>query len=198
MQRILDAGIDGRGRFQSASAVADRARAATADPEAAIDRVVRSHLRLGGAGGALTSAGGLVTLPVALPANVAAFYLVATRMVAAIAALRGYDVRQEQIRAAVLLTIVGADSEDLLAKAGLAAPAGGMARLVAERLPGPAVMVVNKGLGFRVVNQVLRKGLARAGRLVPVVGAAVGAGLDTYLLTRIADQARKEFPPAVG
>jgi hypothetical protein len=40
-------------------------------------------------------------MPVALPANVAEFYLIATRMVAAIADVRGYDVTDPQIRTAV-------------------------------------------------------------------------------------------------
>ncbi len=109
--------------------------------------------------------------------------------------MRGYDLRQEQIRAAVLLTIVGAEADDLLRKAGVTAPGGRTTRLVAQRLPGPALMIVNKALGFRVVNRVLRVGLTRAGRIIPVIGGALGAGLDTYLLKRIADQARQEFPP---
>jgi hypothetical protein len=195
VERILDAGIDGRGPLESAQQVADRARAATSDPEAAIDRVVRNHLAIGAGGGLVTGMGGFVTLPLALPANVAEFYLTATRMVAAIASIRGYDLGQDQVRAAVLLTIVGAESEDLLKKAGVAQPRGRMTGLVTSRLPGPALMVVNKALAFRVVNQVLRGTLSWTGKIVPVVGGAVGAGLDTYLLKRIADQARQEFPP---
>ena len=195
IEKVLDAGIDGRGPLESAQEVADRALVASPDPEAAIDHIVRTHLGIGAAGGFVTGFGGLLTLPVALPANVAEFYLTATRMVAAIASIRGYDLTQEQIRAAVLLTIVGAEAEDLLRKAGLPAPGGRMTRLAAERLPGPALMIVNKALAFRVVNRVLRTGLAHAGRIVPVIGGALGAGLDTYLLKRIADQARAEFPP---
>lgn len=194
IEKILDAGIDGRGPLESAQEVADRALSASPNPEAAIDHIVRTHLGIGAAGGFVTGMGGFLTMPLALPANVAEFYLTATRMVAAIAAVRGYDLSQEQIRAAVLLSIVGAEAEDLLRKAGVTAPGGRVTSLVAQRLPGPALMIVNKALGFRVVNRVLRTGLAHAGRIVPVIGGALGAGLDTYLLKRIADQARAEFP----
>jgi EcsC family protein len=197
VERLLEAGIDGRGPVDSAQAVADKARASTAGPDSAIDTVVRQHTRAVAAGGFVTGLGGLVTLPVALPVNVAEFYLLATRMVAAIACLRGYDLRQPEVRSAILLTLVGADSDDLLAKAGLSA-SGRLSNLAAERLPGPALMMVNKGVGFRLLSQIGRKSLPRFGKAVPLVGGAVGAGVDAYLLHRTADHARHEFPPRMA
>lgn len=194
VERLLDVGIDGRGRFESAQAVADAALGRSADPEGAIDRVVRSHVAFGGASGFVTGLGGFVTLPVALPVNVVGFYVLATRMTAAVAALRGYDVRQEPVRTAVMLSLVGADADDLLRKAGIAATSGRLANLAVQRLPGPTLMVVNKAIGFRLVSQAGRSTLGRLGRGVPVVGGAVSAGLDAYLLKRIADNARREFP----
>lgn len=194
IESILDAGIDGRGPFESAQHVADVARSGKADAEQAVDALVQKHLKLAAAGGFVTGIGGFITLPVALPANVVEFYLVATRMVAAVASVRGYDIRQPEIRAAVLLTLVGADSDDLLKKAGVGVT-GRLSNLAAQRLPGPALMVVNKAVAFRLLSQVGKKSLARLGKGVPLVGGAVGAGLDAYLLKRIADSARHEFPP---
>ncbi|WP_411284806.1 EcsC family protein [Lapillicoccus sp.] len=195
VERLLDTGIDGAGPLPSAQKVADSALSGAPDAEAAIDRVVRAHLAYAGAGGFLTGLGGFVTMPVALPANVLEFYLVATRMTAAVASLRGYDIRQGQIRTAVLLTLVGADADDLLKKAGVAATSHRLTNLAAGRLPGPALMVVNKAIGFRLVSQVGRSTFARLGKAVPVVGGAVGAGLDVYMLKKISDNARREFPP---
>ena len=194
VERLMDVGIDGRGRLDSAQTVADGARAAHADIEGAVDAIVRSHLLLGAACGFVTGVGGFVTMPIALPANVLGFYLAATRMVAGIAATRGYDIRQPEVRSAILLALVGADSEDLLKKAGYAG-AGRLANLAAQRLPGPALMALNKGIGFRLLSRVGRQSLTRFGRVVPLVGGVVGAGVDTFLLTRIADHARQEFPP---
>lgn len=197
VERLLDTGIDGKGRVDGAQKVAESALGSTSDSEAAIDRVVRNHLAIAGAGGFLTGLGGFVTLPVALPTNVAEFYLVATRMTAAIAHLRGYDIRRQPIRTAVLLTLVGADADDLLTKAGVVAPGHRITNLAVQRLPGPALMVVNKAIGFRLLSQVGRSTFARFGKAVPVVGGAVGAGLDVYLLKRIAEHARTEFPRRV-
>lgn len=198
VQNILDLGVDGKGWFESASHVADEAlRAHGGDVEAAVDAIVRSHVIRGGASGFVTSVGGFITLPVALPANLLAFYLLATRMTASIARVRGYDIASEQIRTAVLLTLVGADADDLLRKANMVVPGGTLSNLAAQRLPGPALMVVQKGIGFRLLAQVGSKTFARLGRLVPLVGGAIGAGLDAYMLHRFAFNAKRQFPTAV-
>ena len=213
VERLLEVGIDGRGPLDSAQSVADKARATgaivvmgdpigiidatSADADSAIDLVVRRHMKLAAAGGFVTGVGGLFTLPVALPVNVAEFYLVATRMVAAVACLRGYDLRQPEVRSAVLLALVGADSDDLLQKAGLTT-SDRLATLAAERMPGPALMMVNKAVGFRLLSQIGRKSLPRFGKAVPLVGGAVGAVVDTYLLVRVAAHARHEFPPTMA
>jgi hypothetical protein len=59
-------------------------------------------------------------------------------------------------------------------------------------------MVVNKAVAFRLLSTVGRKTLTRFGRGVPVIGGVIGAGLDGYLLNRIADHARHEFPPKLN
>lgn len=199
VQNILDLGVDGKGSFDSAGTVADEAlRAHGGDVEAAVDAIVRSHVIKGGTAGFVTSLGGFITLPVALPVNLLGFYLLATRMTAAVARVRGYDITSEQIRTAVLLTLVGAEADDLLRKANMVVPGGTLSNLAAQRLPGPALMVVQKGIGFRLLAQVGKSTFARLGRLVPLVGGAIGGGLDAYMLRRFAANAKRQFPPTGG
>jgi hypothetical protein len=193
IERLMDVGIDGRGRFRSAQSVADFALAEHREVEPAIDAIVRSHLRLAAANGFVTGLGGFAAIPISLPANVLGFYLVATRMVAGIAASRGHDIGQPEVRSAVLLALVSADADDLVAKASDAS-AGNLVSLAAQRLPGPVLMAVRKGILFRLLARVGKRSFARFGKVVPLAGGLVGAGLDTYLLKRIADHARLEFP----
>lgn len=193
--RLLESGIDGRGPLGSAEEVAKDALAKAGSPDRAVERVVSNHVKLAAAQGFVTSLGGFVTLPVSMPANVAGFYMVATRLTAAVAHLRGYDISDPQIRSAVLLTLVGADSDDLLRKAGSVAPPSAMANLAAQGLPGPALMMVNKAVGFKILTQVGKTSMSRFGRAVPVFGGLLGAGLDGMLMKSVAKQARQEFPP---
>lgn len=196
IERLLDIGIDGKGPFKSAHEVAAKALAESHDdPKRAIKAIRRDHRQLGAAGGFATGLGGFFLLPVSLPANVLEFYLLGTRMTAAIAKVRGYDIDQPEIRSAVLLTLAGADSEDLLKKAGLLAPGGQLASVALDRLPAPALMVLNKAVGFRLLSRIGQGSIAKLGRGVPVLGGVAGGAIDVYLLGRIAGQALKEFPP---
>lgn len=192
--KLMDVGIDGLGPIDSVARVVDEAlEEARGDAETAITRIVRSHIRMGAAGGFLTGIGGFVTMIASMPANIAGFYVLATRMVGSIAQIRGYDLTRPEVRTAVLLTLVGADAQDLLAKAGVVGT-GKLASVAMQRLPKAAVMIINKGVGFKLATQLGSKSLSRLGRFVPVVGGGIGAGVDGFLMNRIADHARREFP----
>ncbi|WP_432497622.1 EcsC family protein [Kineococcus gypseus] len=201
VQRLLSVGIDGRGPFDGAREVARRARAEHPTTESAVHAVVRRHTRMVAASGFATGVGGLVTLPVALPANVVGFYVLATRAVAAIAELRGYDTTRSEVRSAVLLALVGADATDVLKSAGLPSldVGGRLAALATRRWPPSVLMLVNKGVGFRLLARLGTGGLVRAGsRFVPVLGGAVGAGADALMLRRIAKHAEHALPPVAA
>lgn len=199
--KLLDFGVDGIGPLQSSSEVLARVRQKEGgDSDKVIDEIVSEHIKKAAVGGFLTGVGGIFTMPVAIPVNVLEFYTLATRMVAGIAEERGYDVTDKAARAAVLLSLVGADADELMRKAGVSTAAGltgsgRLARLATSRLPKAAAMMVNKAVGFRLLTTVGGKALGRVIRFVPVAGGVIGAGLDGYLMKRIADHARQEFTP---
>jgi hypothetical protein len=195
VQVLLDTGLDGRGPIKSARRAADDARRRSPSAEAAVARVARAHVVKGGVGGFVTGVGGFVTMPIAMPANVAEFYIGATRMVGAIATLRGYDVEQPEVRTAVLLTLVGSHADEVLAKAGMSTGGGRLAGLATRRLPPAALLVVNKAIGFRLLRGVGEKAFARLGRGLPLVGGVVGGAIDVWMMKKIADHAMQQFPP---
>jgi hypothetical protein len=194
VQVLLDAGIDGLGPLKSARELADQARRETRTPAGAEKKVIRSLVVKGGVGGFVTSLGGFVTMPVALPVNVVEFYVGATRMVATIATLRGYDLDDPQVRTAVLLTLVGSEADEVLARAGLTGGTGKVVGLVGQSLPPAALLMVNKAIGFRLLRGFGEKAFARLGRGVPIAGGVVGGGIDVWMMKRIADHALTEFP----
>lgn len=192
--RLVDIGIDGLGPLRPARQVADKAlREAGGDVEAAVDDIVRSHGRIAAAGGFATGIAGFMTIVVSIPANLVEFYAVATRMTAAIAHLRGYDVDQPAVRTEILLTLVGTDSRSVLAKARIGGPKDILTEGALGQLPAPALMLINKAIGMNLLSQFSRRMLSRLGRLVPVAGGAVGAGLDWKLLRGIGKDARARF-----
>ena len=197
IKQLTAVGIEGVAGFPGARKVAENALAKTnGNVEEAVDAVVRQHLVGGAAGGFLTSLGGFLTMLVAIPANVFEFYVQATRMTAAVAHLRGHDIGDPTIRTAVLLTLVGSDSADILSKAGVSVGTSAALNTFGKGLPKPALMVIQKAVGFRILRSVGERMFARVGKLVPVAGGLFGAGIDLAMMKRIGDQARAEFPRA--
>ncbi|WP_237770251.1 hypothetical protein [Ornithinimicrobium sp. CNJ-824] len=71
--RIVDAGIKGPGPMASSHHVAQKAlKESGGDVRKAVDEIVSDHVKKASAGGFVTGVGGLVTMPVSLPANVLA------------------------------------------------------------------------------------------------------------------------------
>ena len=192
---LVDVGLEGRGPIDPVREVADRALTkAGGDREKAIAAVARSTTFMGSIGGFVTGIGGFVTMPVSLPVNLAEFYLQAVRMVGVVATLRGYDVSEPRVRTAILLTLVGSDSDEVLKKAGMATAGSRVTSYALRGLPPAALMVVNKAVGFRLMRGVSEKVLSRFGRGIPVAGGLVGGGIDGFMMKKIADHAMKEFP----
>ncbi|TNM68878.1 hypothetical protein FHN55_05405 [Streptomyces sp. NP160] len=194
VRRLVDLGIDGAGPLAPAADAAAAARRKHSDVEDAIDALVSSSTRSAAVGGFVTGLGGFVTLPVALPANLLGYYVIATRTVAGTAALRGYDLSSEEVRSAVLLVLADEDGGALLSKFGLAGPGGLVTRLARKQLAGPGLAVLNKAIGFQLLSRLGRSGLSRLGRGLPLAGGVLGAGLDAYALRRTAKAARSAFP----
>ncbi len=195
LEKLATIGIEGRWRIGSAGDIATNALAeAKGDREKAIELVVHSHLLVGAGGGFVTGLGGFFTMPIAMTVNVVEFYTLATRMVAAIAHLRGYDLADSENRSAVLFTIVGAHSEDILAKAAESTVGGRVTAMAFNRLPAPALVLFNKAVGFRLIRSIGENIFERVGRGLPLFGGAFGAAVDAYMIHRIAEQARAEFP----
>jgi len=184
---LVDTGLEGRGPLSSAREVAAEALAKSGgDVEKAVARLARQTLLTGGIGGFVTGLGGFVTMPVSLPVNVAEFYLQAVRMVGGIATLRGYDVSEPRVRTAVLLTLVGSDSHEVLEKAGMTTASGRLTSYALKGLPPGALMIINKAVGFRLMRGVSEKVLSRLGRGIPVAGGLVGGGIDGFMMKKMA------------
>ncbi len=192
---LLDVGLDGRGPLDPVREVADEAlRKAGGDRDKAIAALARRSTLGGAAGGFVTGLGGFVTMPVALPVNVAEFYLQAVRLVGAIAVLRGHDIDEPRVRSAILLTLVGADSDEVLKRAGMSTAGSRATAFALGGLPPAALMMINKAVGFRLMRGVSEKTLAGLGRGVPFAGGLVGGGIDGFMMKKIADHAIKELP----
>ncbi len=102
------------GAEQGIEHLAQSYRAQYSVDDDAIKALISWQVAKAGVAGFMTNVGGVLTLPVAIPANVVSVLYVQIRMVAAIAYMRGYDLRQDQVRTFVFACLAGSAAFDIL------------------------------------------------------------------------------------
>ncbi|HSK33725.1 MAG TPA: EcsC family protein [Propionicimonas sp.] len=193
LRTIIEFAINGNTAFPGAKTTAARSLQAKGEREAAIDSIVMQHIGLASAQGFLTSVGGLLTLPVGLPANLAGLAVLSVRMIGSIAHLRGYDVDDRRVRAALTLAMLGDDE---------------VRRLVTEgKIPTTPLVIATSpmfdaDLERKISERVMGSLAGRMGgkhlavvvvRRIPLVGGGVGAAVDGWLTFGLGAYAKREF-----
>ncbi|GAB2023968.1 EcsC family protein [Lactovum odontotermitis] len=162
------------------------------DKETAIDKLVKYQTTKAAISGFVTGFGGVITMPVTIPANITSVILFQMRMIAAIAKIRGYELRSDQVQTVVYKTLAGTTVTDIVKKRGIAF-GNKLTISVIKKIPGKALTKINQAVGFRLVTKFGSKGLINLGKMVPVVGAVVGGAFDTGTTLTIARAAKKNF-----
>jgi hypothetical protein len=193
LRSIIDFAINGNTAFPGAKETAARSLQSKGEREAAIDSIVLQHIGLASAQGFLTSVGGLLTLPVGLPANLAGLAVLSVRMIGSIAHLRGYDVDDRRVRAALTLAMLGDDEVRRLVADG---------KLPTSPLAIATAPMFDADLERRISERVMGSLAGRLGgkhlavvvvRRIPLVGGGVGAAVDGWLTFGLAAYAKREF-----
>ncbi|MHA6784264.1 EcsC family protein [Pseudonocardia saturnea] len=191
--RVIEIGIGGYGPMKGAVAVAEEhLAAADGDREEAVRRLVGTHVRLAAGSGFVTGLGGIATLPVMVPAAMAGLYVIATRMSAGIALLRGYDVSTEEVHSAILVSLLGTAGAATLKRTGVEIGKKSTAAAL-QKLPGRVLIELNKKVGYRLVTKAGEKGVVNLSKLVPLVGGPIGAAVDGVSCRTIATYALRTF-----
>lgn len=196
VREALNRAIDGVGPLSPAAVAADKQLAEQrGNVDRAIHEVIENNVRIAGAQGFATNVGGLVTMAIALPANVTGLAVIQCRMVAGIAHLRGHDLADPRVRNAILALLLGEEQvRDLVKKKKLPATPMALATAPAHdpTLDGTIAAVVATDIITRVAGKRLA---TTVGRRVPIVGGVVGAGADGYATWKIGRYADRELLP---
>lgn len=193
LRRVLEVAIDGTNRLPSARSTAARHLQRHPSTDAAIEALIETHIGLASAQGFVTNLGGLITIPIAIPANLTGVAVVQVRMVAAIAHLRGYDINDNRVRTALLMCLLGGEQIG--------------ERIVSGRLPSSPMAVAtapvfDPHLDAEVAEAVAGVLLGRVGgrqlplmvtKRIPILGGGVSAVLDGYATREIGKYAKGEL-----
>ena len=142
--------------------------------------------------GFVTGLGGLITLPVAIPANVGSVMYVQMRMIACLAYMGGYDTNSDQVQTLVYACLAGISIDQILKQAGIQFGNKFVMAMV-KKIPGEVLTKINQKVGFRFVTKFGTKGIVNIGKAVPVVGGVISGGFDFVETKVIANRAYKMF-----
>lgn len=193
---VLDAGINGLGPLKSASELADEylSDSSYPDNDARINSLINWETSKNFTSGFLTGLGGLLTLPVAVPAGLGASWAVQARMVGAIAKIQGHDTKEDRVRTLALLAIVGDAGKEVVKQAGVQV-GNKLGMKALEAVPGRLLIEINKLVGFRLLTKAGTKGVINLIKFVPVAGGLVGGSVDAFACRKVGAIAREMFAP---
>jgi uncharacterized protein (DUF697 family) len=128
-----------------------------------VNQLIKYQVAKTSATGFITGMGGLVTLPVAIPADVAATIYVQTKMIAAIAHMGGYDIRDDKVKTLVYICLVGDAVKDVLTEMGVSIARRSLLRVSGESfsklLPfvGGIIAGTINGITTKAMGEIARK-----------------------------------------
>lgn len=197
MQEVLDwsydkavQGIPGMG---SAIDLAEDYMTGSGTTEDKINSLIRWQNTKAGSAGFVAGLGGAITLPVALPANIASTIYVQIRMVAAIAHMAGHDVKHDKVKTLIYLCLLGNSMNEVAKDFGITFGTKFATSYIQKNVTREVLNKINKAVGFKLVTKFGSKGLINLGKVVPVVGGVIGGGLDAFTTNIVGNQARNTF-----
>ncbi len=163
-----------------------------ADHSIAAKHMLRNQIAKCTTSGVITGFGGLIILPITIPANIGSVLYVQMRMIACTAYLAGYDTDSDQVQTLVYACLAGVAVNGIIKRTGVRFGEKFVTNLV-KKVPGTALTKINQKVGFRFITKFGETGIINMGKLIPGVGAVVTGGFDLVETKIIAGRAYKWF-----
>lgn len=139
--------------------------------------------------GFLTGLGGIITLPVTIPADVGVNLYVQTRMSAAIAYMGGYEIHHDKVKTMVYLALAGSAANEIFKEIGKKVAVN----FIEKKISGSLLKQIQKIIAAKILGRVGAKGVTQLTKIIPIVGGIVGAGFDAVTTKAIGTAAKQLF-----
>ena len=119
LDQLYDLVVEDVPFLESAQDIGNHYAAGTGSLEERARQLVRWQVTKAGTSGFLSGLGGVITMLVAIPANIASVMYVQIRMIAAVAHLGGHDIRNDQVRTLCYTCMCGKAAGDVVKNTGI-------------------------------------------------------------------------------
>jgi uncharacterized protein (DUF697 family) len=197
LEWLYDRAVSGAPALNSASDLATAYQGQFPERDAAIDALIKWQMAKAGTASFVSSIGGVLTLPVALPANLASVTYIQLRMIAAIAHLRGHDIESDPVRTLALACLCGTRVSEIVKDLGIRFGAQ-LAHEVVKRVSGESLKQINQAIACRLIAATGAKTSLDFSKFVPVVGGVVAGGFDAAVTRTYGRTAKRLFQPVIA
>ena len=161
-------------------------------PRKAAWALCRVQIAKCGTSGFISGLGGLITLPVAIPANLSSVLYVQMRMIAAVARIGGYDIYSDQVQTMIYMCMAGTSATDFAKDAGIKVGEKALEAAI-MRIPVEALTAINQKIGFSLFAKFGEQGVVNLGKTVPLIGGVIGGAFDVGTTSAVAAAAINMF-----
>jgi hypothetical protein len=161
-------------------------------PEEAAQKMIKTQITKCTTSGFITGFGGVITLPITIPANLSSVLYVQMRMIASTAYMAGYDIKSDEVQTFIYACLAGVSVGEIVKQTGIKAGIKISTGLI-KKIPGTVLTKINKAVGTRFITKFGSKGVINIGKMVPVVGAVIGGGIDFFETKTIGNRAYDWF-----
>ena len=184
--------INGMVGLDSAYTLADHYRQSNIAWDQQVNRLIRWQDAKCGVSGFVTGLGGLLAMPVTLPASLTSSLFIQIRMIAAIAILAGHDVRNDRVQTLVYACLVGHAVKDVLKSTGINIGTK-LGTQMMKNVSTQTIKQINKRIGFCLLTKFGSRGVINLGKCLPLVGGIIGMSCDGISTHLIGKTAKKVF-----
>ncbi|APJ03777.1 EcsC family protein [Silvanigrella aquatica] len=157
-----------------------------------IDSLIKWQNAKSAAFGFTMGLGGVLTIPIAIPANVASVLFVQVRMIAAIAIMNGYDVKDDRVKTMIFACMCGSAGSEILKNVGIEIGTK-LFQNVLQKLSQETIQKINNAVALRLLSRFGGLGAINIGKAVPLLGAVIGGTFDGFTTNVIGKVAKKAF-----
>ena len=153
--------------------------------------ISRRSLKSGGIG-AICGLGGIITLPVTMPADIYYSFKIQARMVLSLAFIYGWNIEDDETVTDILLVMGGNAGINALKNAGIKVGEEFAKKGVEKYVTREVMKKINKTISRKIITKAGEKSFTSFAKLIPLVGAPIGGTFD-YVGTRSIGETALKF-----
>ncbi len=145
-----------------------------------VNSLIKWQVAKAATSGFVTGLGGVMVMPLTVPANIASVIYVQIRMITAIAYMGGHDIKDDRVKSLVYICMVGNGAKELLKDVSIKA---------GEKMLSKVLEKVSTKLATKAGTA----GVTSAGKAIPILGGVVGGSYDAISTKIVGKIAKRIF-----